>query len=247
MSVQRNVIILTAGLTGSSVVAGLLKDAGYWTGSRTAKKQDYDTFENHDLVAMNDRLLREVGYRGRFDRVFRRKEVDELIPRFAGVDIDPFLQFLEECNRHQPWVWKDPRLCLTIPFWLQLLKRDHLHMILLSRQQSQVWISHILRRQIQTPHYCRAYMNGIYDLLSDVVKRHQISHLELNYEDLLLTPERTLEKLANFLGTKITMDNLCSVYHGRLYRRHHGVVDYMYAILVLLKNYSDRADILFHD
>jgi hypothetical protein len=42
---QRNVIILTAGLTGSSVVAGLLKNAGYWAGSKTVKKSGYDTIE----------------------------------------------------------------------------------------------------------------------------------------------------------------------------------------------------------
>ena len=43
-----NVIILTGGLTGSSVLAGVLAAAGYWSGEDTFKKRDYNTYENAD-------------------------------------------------------------------------------------------------------------------------------------------------------------------------------------------------------
>jgi hypothetical protein len=46
---RKNVIILTSGLSGSSVLAGLIANAGYWVGDETFKKDDYDTFENREL------------------------------------------------------------------------------------------------------------------------------------------------------------------------------------------------------
>ena len=47
-----NTIILTSGLTGSSVLTGLLARGGFWAGDRTAKKKDYDTFENEELIRL---------------------------------------------------------------------------------------------------------------------------------------------------------------------------------------------------
>lgn len=235
---QRNVIILTAGLTGSSVVAGLLKNAGYWAGSETVKKSDYDTVENRDLIAMNDRLLKEVEYPERFDRVFRREQVDQAIARMDEVDAEPYRQFIQECNCHEPWIWKDPRLYLTIRFWATMLDRDRLQMIILKREFSQVWVSHILRRQIQTPSYLRNYLDGIARLLIEFVEDYGSYWLQLTYEDILLKPEYTLQRLESFLGTHISVDDLQRTYRGRLYRRHYGIVDYMHAILIYSKNYA---------
>jgi hypothetical protein len=39
-----NVVILTVGWTGSSMLAGLLRAAGFWTGT-TVRNTDYNTFE----------------------------------------------------------------------------------------------------------------------------------------------------------------------------------------------------------
>ena len=54
-----NVIILTGGLTGSSALAGLLTEAGYWCGEDTFKKSDYNTYENAELIALNRRQSSE--------------------------------------------------------------------------------------------------------------------------------------------------------------------------------------------
>ena len=91
--------MLNAGPDGGEG-AGLLKNAGYWAGFGTAKKPDYDTFENCDLVSMNARLLNEVGYNERFDRVFRREQIDQIIERAADVRLEPYQQFIQECNLH---------------------------------------------------------------------------------------------------------------------------------------------------
>jgi hypothetical protein len=238
---RQNVIILTAGLTGSSVVAGLLKGIGYWAGPETSKKPDYDTFENRDLVAMNERLLQEVGHRERFDRVFRRQQIDDVRLGAADIALQPYRQFIEACDRHAPWMWKDPRLWLTIRFWIRLLDRDRIRVILISREHSQAWISHILRRQIQSPRYCRDYMDGVRASLLEFIEQHRLPHLELVYEEILLQPERTLDRLGEFLGREIPIADLRRFYRGRLYCRRHGVADYLRAVLIYCRNFRRRS------
>ncbi len=55
-NMKRNVIILTSGLTGSSVLSGLISRGGFWTGD-THKKEDYDTYENKRLIELNLSLI----------------------------------------------------------------------------------------------------------------------------------------------------------------------------------------------
>lgn len=68
---MNSIIILTHGWTGSSVFSGLLGRAGYWLGEATAKKSDYDTFENAGSVRLNQRWMETVApdlrYEQRFD------------------------------------------------------------------------------------------------------------------------------------------------------------------------------------
>ena len=56
---KHNVIILTHGISGSSVVSALLAQAGYWLGEETRIKPGYNTFENSSLVSINENLLKQ--------------------------------------------------------------------------------------------------------------------------------------------------------------------------------------------
>ena len=77
-----NVIILTSGITGSSVLAGLLSQSGFWTGDKTYKKE-YDTYENTELINCNLQMLREAGCTGNYAMEFSREAID-VIASVAG-------------------------------------------------------------------------------------------------------------------------------------------------------------------
>lgn len=227
-----NVIILTAGLCGSSVVAGLLRGAGYWVGADTFKKPDYDTNENRDLVALNERLLKEAGFRERFDRVFRPGQSSEVERHLADIPTGPYRQFIEACDRHAPFVWKDPRLRLTIGFWARLLDRDRLRILVVSRRQSQLWVSHLLRGQVLTPLECREFNEGVRSSSLDFAAAHRLPCFEIVYEDLLLAPERVLRRLGDFLGTEISLSDLGHAFRGGVPARPHGAFDFLRAVMV---------------
>jgi hypothetical protein len=236
----RNVIVLTAGLAGSSLVAGLLADAGYWSGDGTVKKTDYDTHENQELVELNRRLLQEAGYRGKYELVFRAEDVRDIAERTRTVDPEPYRDFIERCGPHQPWLWKDPRLWLTIRFWQRHLDTGRIAFLLATREPSQAWISQTIRRQIQTPQYCRNYMEGVRASFLEFLDQNKLAHLELIYEDLLMKPEETILRLNTFLGCDIAMQNLSRACQGRLYRKRHGLLDYVTARAIYVKNYAIR-------
>lgn len=235
-----NVIILTPGLTGSSVLAGLLAAAGYAVGPATIEKPDYDTFENRDLVALNDAIIAHAGHHERFDRIFRAQSIATIAERTKTLSPEPYRSFIETCDQQAPWLWKDPRLWLTIRVWARLIDLTQVRVIILSRDPSQAWISHILRRQIQTPRYCRDYMTGIHQSAIAFVKQHDIPHIEIIYEQILLEPETTLAKLGSFLGITLTMDDLRRSFRGPLHRKTHGPAQYLRAVLIYLKNYRHR-------
>src|SRR5215472_1847282 len=130
---RKNVIILTSGLTGSSVLTGLIARGGYWTGDSTFRKSDYDTFENRRLIELNQKMFQEANYTGDYLLEFSSAAVKQLALLERRVPLAEYEEFIRHCNEHQPWVWKDPRLWLTIRFWSKLLDLDNCRFILLTR------------------------------------------------------------------------------------------------------------------
>src|SRR5438105_1658760 len=136
---MRNLIILTSGLTGSSVLTGLISRAGYWTGDSTQQKPDYNTFENHELVKLNLNLLELAALKSSYHTHFSQRAVDHIASLLSRIDLEPYRSFIRKCNDHSPWVWKDPRLWMTIRFWKNLIDVDNCSFILLTRGYFQCW------------------------------------------------------------------------------------------------------------
>jgi len=233
-----NVIILTSGLSGSSVLSNLISQAGYWVGDDTCKKKDYDTYENAKLVSLNQQLIELSGYRGSYTQGYDTVAID----RIKALDIDtaPYQAFIKDCENHSPWIWKDPRLWVTFDFWAPLLKEADIKVVFLDRGMLQRWISVNIRRQIQSYAYTKYYTSSINNKIKDVIQRNDIDSCDINFDDLLLTPEKVLETLSQFLNINLDIDDLSRVYNKRLYKKARGWGDLVLAILIFVKNYQHR-------
>lgn len=236
---KSNVIVLTIGWTGSSVLAGLLKAAGFWTGP-THRKNDYDTYENVELIRLNRELMAQLGAGEHYAAQFRQEWIDASAQLAQRIDCTPYATLVAESESHAPWVWKDPRLWLTIRFWHTLLPPGRVKYILLTRSPLQAWVSCTLRRQIQTYGFMKRYNAAIEGSLNDFLLNTGAPSLRLVYEDLQLKPERELERLSAFLDTPVTLEHLRATYNKPLRRRNHGVVDALTACMVYLKNHGER-------
>jgi hypothetical protein len=237
---KKNVIILTSGLAGSSVLAGLIARGGWWTGHDTFKKVDYDTFENRRLIEVNKQLFAELGYQGHYEMVFDPAEIGLFADRSRPVAAKPIRELLYECDSHAPWLWKDPRLWLTIHRWVDFLDLDRTQFINLTRDPVQAWISLTIRRQIQEFGYLKSYLCGIRDSIRNFLVEQRAEYLEMEYEDLLLRPEQSIGRLNDFLAAELRVSDLKGVYRGRLYRKPRGLGDALKAGLIHAKNYRAR-------
>src|SRR5215831_4557925 len=223
-----NLIILTSGLTGSSVLTGLISQAGYWTGDTTHKKygmqgnEQYNTYENRELIDLNIRLLRAAGYEGNISTDFSPDLIDRVTELAGSVDVADYRAFLDKCNLHSPWIWKDPRLWVTIRFWNRLTQFTNCRFILLTRGLVQCWVSSTLRRQIRTYRHLKSYETSIANSIASFLEANHLPILRMQYEELILNPAPSIRTLNEYLSSELTLADLQKVYTKPLYRVPRG-------------------------
>ena len=237
---KKNVIILTYGLSGSSVLTGLLVRDGYWPGAKTYVKPDYDTFENVRLIELNKQLFAAAHFSGNYENSYSPEALQAVTDLRSKVDPAPFRQFIAECDQHRPWIWKDPRLWLTIRYWADLLDLENIQFVLLTRTPLQSWISYNLRRQVQSYGYAQRYCTQIEASIERFLEDRRLARHEVLFDDLIVRPEATLEGLNAFLGTRLTAEDLQAVYNQPLRRAPRSTLDLVKAAMIYARNYGER-------
>jgi hypothetical protein len=134
----RNVIVLGAGRSGTSLVGGILADAGYHTGARLLPANDANPrgyFEDGEVNAVNEALLapvvpaRPAGRLGALPPWRLRPRAGErwlsAVPPRTSLDARPDLaERMTALLARRPYAYKDPRFCLTLPAWRPHLAAD---------------------------------------------------------------------------------------------------------------------------
>ncbi|MBI5331507.1 MAG: hypothetical protein HZB71_12965 [Betaproteobacteria bacterium] len=237
---MKNVIILTGGLAGSSVLTSMFHKVGYWVGDSTKQKHDYNTWENADLVDLNNQIIRDVGFTDDWTMNFHPDFVTRVSGPAANLDPAPFEAFVQKCSEHPPWIWKDPRLWLTIRHWIRFLDPSNVCFVTIKREHLQSWISTTLRRQIQTMDYAARYDDGIHETILEFLQERGLPYYDILYEDLLMQPERVLQGISDISGAPVNMDVFRAVFRGRLHQKQHGLKSFLHASAIYLKNYGER-------
>jgi len=240
---KKNIFVLTTGLSGSSVLTGLIKQAGFWCGEKTEFKDNgtgkYETYENSQFVALNNRLVELSG------KIFDSKSWynDSLRGEFTDlltkVDLTDFKQFVLDCESNQMWVLKDPKLWMTIGFWLELFKEQELNVVLLTRNINQLWLSQTNKRIIYGYQYLKKSEEVSQMELIQFLKIKNIDCLVLEYDSLIDDSEHNLKKLNQFLNSQLTLSDFNSIYT----EKKKSLIPFLLevkAILIYIKNYTLR-------
>ncbi len=183
--------------SGTSLVARLLHLCGLDLGPTAElippRPDNPDGFwENRRLVAVNDALLAARGCG------WDHPPPPDLDLRAAGWPphlTEQAIAVLRDLEQDRPWGWKDPRCCLTLPFWREL--RPDLRVVVCLRQPLAVARS-LTRRNGLSPalglHLWEAHLSR---LLAEAPAGR---HLVVALERLTAAPEQELERLCRWLG-----------------------------------------------
>ena len=150
-------------------------------------------WEHDEIVSLNDEILGRLG--GSWDNppTFppgweNAPAIDDLKQRARKLIQDSFANV-------ETWGWKDPRSCLTLPFWQQLL--PNLRYILCLRNPLDVAGSLEHRDRLSAEKSSQLWLTYVNSALKHTDKR---SRLVIFYEDLIDDCLRELQLLADFLG-----------------------------------------------
>ena len=237
-----NVIILTTGISGSSVITGFLAKSGLWAGDDTVFKDNttgkYETYENTKLVDLNNQLTNEIGiaFEGkvRYDKNAREK----LNTVYTEIDTTRYKQFLEECNSHSPWIWKDPRLFLTIGYWKNILDLNNTKVIVLHRNSYELWKSQVVKRIIYSYSYLKKSEDRTRNELLDYLESNNFSFISLEYDQFTREPSTLINKLNQFIGTELKIEQWNAIY--RPTSKFSNFKRTVLAYLIYIKNYGGR-------
>ena len=240
----KNVLILTTGLSGSSLLTGLISKAGYWTVESTIYKNNstgrYETYENSKLVELNNQLLEEA--KVSFDSNFWYEDSSRAEIARAGTKIarDNYQAFVETCATHQPWIWKDPKLWITLGFWLQMLDTSSLKCIVLNRNIKRLWLSQTHKRIIYDYRYLKESEKHSRDNLTRFLCEQDVDYITMNYESLQHNTTVELNRINNFLSTNLALKDWDEIYQPKEVSMIDNMAKIFKAILIYVTNYRQR-------
>jgi hypothetical protein len=183
--------------SGTSVVSRLLNLLGVYLGPPRAISNVGDDnpkgyWEHHPIALLNDDIL--IRYGGTWDRppVFpdgwsRSPELADLKDKARGVLADFAGQAL--------WGWKDPRTCLTLPFWQELV--GPIRYAMAFRNPGEVIASLQRRNGMNAEQAERLWLTYVQSSLT-----HTSDHRRMFvfYDDIMNNCATELARLADFVG-----------------------------------------------
>lgn len=236
-----NIVILTTGLSGSSVVTGFLAQNNYWLGDKTIFKSNasghYETYENEKLVELNDELLATLDVDLNDASWYDENLFERIRKCHNEVDTKKYIEFIHYCQQHGQWLWKDPRLWITIGFWGKLLRGCEIKYIVVSRQPISLWVSLINKRQIVSYSKLKISEKKSQDRIIRYLSDCNFIGTTVIYDELVKSPKIEIDKLNSFLNSNYMSNIFQSLYRGKVGSKTFSNKNFIKAILIYIKNF----------
>ncbi|HVA03632.1 MAG TPA: sulfotransferase [Acidimicrobiales bacterium] len=190
------VVLLGMHRSGTSAVSRILNLLGADVGPESDLLTEYDNpaghWENKALMACNDRILAAFGRSWDFPPWLTpgweySARASSLLPELA--------ETFEAVYRSDPWVWKDPRTCLTFPLWRRVLGSEA-RVVIVWRDPGSVVTS--VRRRDGIP---SLYTVGLWlrYVRASVAAAAGLPVVCLRFEDLVESPTAAVQRLVDDL------------------------------------------------
>lgn len=197
------VIVIGMHRSGTSALSGVLHQHGIIMGSersfrpKPAPENPRGYYEHYGFRCLNDALL--------LMRRYRTKSYRADVPVTTGTSfLKPLMRHLVRTQTSEHWGWKDPRTCLTLDAWVNLLKEDNLldqtRFVFASREPHTVARSLSKRESVDYSQALRLW---------EAYNRTALKHIDattiptayVSYETICQNPIDELSAVLRFLDT----------------------------------------------
>ena len=191
--------ILVAGMhrTGTSLVTRLINMMGAYFGPEDIvispqASNPKGFWERRDVLELNSKLLQSQGAEWHSPLRFN---VGSLLQPEQGELKDVARGIVQSLDACRPWVLKDPRFALTLPFWRPLMERPIV--VMTSRNPCEIALSLEVRDAIPFPVGIALWE---YYTLKSVANSEGLPLVQVAYDEMIKNPCETTERLWQNLG-----------------------------------------------
>ena len=211
----KNIIIVGPPRSGTSLTSGIFARQGYFAGEQLRSGDDYNPFgyfEDEALVEANVKLFSEVDFNFHNTWMFApiADSQIEAISKLPTKECDQ--QLVGACDGHVPWMWKDPRLCVTLSYWTKLIDWSTTGVVLTQRNPEDVYWS--FRRKGWCPSG-----NARRDQTIERIEKHaatalatvqqyNVPHISIQYDEYHECPAEVAQRINEFADLELTPADL---------------------------------------
>lgn len=215
----KNVVVAGVPRSGTSMTAGVYARQGYYVTpdeTRDLVQEDATNpmgyWESQTLIERNVEVLRAVDFPFHntwgFDPI-----APEQVARIAELEPLPgHRRFVEEYAEHAPWLWKDPRLCLTLSYWWKVLPAADTAVVVVRRDSDEVYRSF---RRVQFTKPERESREDIDAMIEQhmatlwaAIEHHGIPYAVVDHRDFFEDPGSAARTLGDAAGLKLESEDL---------------------------------------
>ncbi len=215
-----NAIIVGMPRSGTSMCAGVFARLGYSAALPGASEElrDGDKFnrdgywEAKSLIDRNVEVFEAAGY-GHHNTWMFDPITDETADNIQHLQtILGHQEFIETFNDHSPWVWKDPRLCYTLPYWWSALPKNCAKVLLIRRNPEDIYNSFLrvgwrvpdADSKVEVFGRIQKHLEHAERAIDDL----NIPCLKLHYSSFQNEPRVVAQQLSEFFEVGISVEDL---------------------------------------
>jgi hypothetical protein len=194
--------------SGTSMLTRLLNISGVYLGENhelvgAAESNIKGHWENKKIKDINDEILNILGGASYNppnlpQKWYLNKDLDSITIKAQ--------QYLNNAfSKKAVWGWKDPRTCLTFPFWENILETEEIKIVIIIRNS--LAVAQSLKKRGNNPiEYGLWLWSKYWTKIIQNTKNH--STLFITYEDLLNDWRQEMTRIFEFLDSdKLTLDD----------------------------------------
>jgi GT2 family glycosyltransferase len=157
-----------------------------------AKGNEHGLWESATLVRFNDALLRQLG-----GAWWCPPRPNQIWPQHTSIahQLGLARQVFQSVHRTVQWAWKDPRTCVTLPFWLRALEQKPV-VILVIRNPLEIAASLIKRNKFTLPFCLALWERYLQNILPNLAG---LPVFVTSFDEILSSPQSWCRRARRFL------------------------------------------------